>query len=85
MNLRAPLELPIFFMNERISSLENAGIDYNVRESDIREVTFYSINAVSQYIENFEPSEFTNIYVDGDLFVCAWPVEDVKRKISLHI
>ena len=44
------LTIPIFFVNDYNASLEDLGLKTDIRNSDVRDVTFFNINYVSTYI-----------------------------------
>lgn len=44
------LTIPIYFTNDYNSTLEDLGLKADIRNSDIRDVTFFNINYVSSYI-----------------------------------
>ncbi len=44
------ITIPIYFTNEYNASLEDLGLKADIRNSDIRDVTFFNINYVSSYI-----------------------------------
>jgi len=73
------IKLPILFMPESISHLESLGLDFNLSDCDLRETTFYRINAISPYYE--DGVNYTTIHSNGDGFICPLTIQEVERII----
>ena len=74
------IKLPILFLTDDICQLEDLGLDFNLSDAEIRETTFYNINAVSPYLEN--GVNYTSIHANGDGFICPLSVEEVEEIIT---
>lgn len=74
------LNLPILFETDNTCQLEVIGMDFKLSDCDIRETTFYYINAVSSYLEN--GINYTTIHSNGDGFICPLEKREVERLIQ---
>jgi hypothetical protein len=74
------INLPIFFHTDNTSDLLNLSIDYKLSDCEIRQVTFYVINAIAPYIE--DGKVYTTIHSNGDNFVCPLNIKEVEKIIN---
>ena len=74
------IKFPILFLTDNTCHLESLGIDFKLIDCDVRETTFYIINAVSPYIE--DGTNYTTIHSNGDGFICPLNIEEVERLIT---
>jgi hypothetical protein len=81
--------LPIFHHNDKTDTLKDCGIDYNLSDTEQRDVTFFSINAISSYYEDYESNlgnikqrEYTSIHSNGSEYICSYPIHVVLEKIN---
>ena len=74
------IELPILFNSEQQSQLKELGVDTAIEETEVRQVTFYNIDAVAPYYEN--GNEYSCIHVSGMEFLCPMKYQEVIRKIE---
>lgn len=73
------IQLPIFFKTEKVEINEEIGINYSLDECEIRLMTFYSVNAVSEHFDN--EKEYSMIYSNSDTFVCNMKKHEVINLI----
>jgi hypothetical protein len=79
------LTLPIFYHTKETQSKHDMGIDYPITDCDLRDKTFYRIDSINQYFEDFIPTDYTEIEVGGQFYICSTPYEVVKREIKSHL
>lgn len=70
------IKLPILFLTDDICHLESLGIDFNLSDCDVRETTFYNINAISPYYE--AGVNYTTIHSNGDGFICPLDIQELE-------
>jgi len=73
------IKLPILFLTDDTCHLESLGLDFNLSDCDVRETTFYKINAISPYFE--DGVNYTTIHSNGDGFICPLDIQEVERII----
>jgi hypothetical protein len=78
-----PLVLLIFHHTDETQSLKQASVDYSIEDCEEREITFYSINAVSIYTEN--GIDYGMIHSNGDQFVCTKNYKEVNNLINQNL
>lgn len=64
------LVLPIFFYTDAIQKLKDAGMDYEITDCLVSNVTFYNISAIAPYIEHDKKTGYSIIYIGCDSFIC---------------
>lgn len=72
--------LPILFNTDETQVFKDAGIDYDLTECHTREVIFYNINCIFEYID--DNKLYTMICANGDEFLCPLHPEVVERIID---
>lgn len=73
-----PIELPALFVPEEEAAMFDLGLDY---EPEPRPVLFFSINGITPYIDP-KGNSYTEIFCNGDGYVCTLPYEKVKNMIK---
>jgi len=74
-----PITLPIFKHDESSRTLEELAIPYRYADTITGEMTFYTIASIADFDE--EGTHLTEIHANGQIFVCAHPIERVKEII----
>jgi ABC-type Zn uptake system ZnuABC Zn-binding protein ZnuA len=74
------IKLPILFNTDSTQSLQNADVDFDLRLCEVRNITFYEINAVTQYFEN--EIEYSQIYANGMSFYSTLTIKEVENIIE---
>jgi hypothetical protein len=74
------IKLPILFNTDSLQILDNADIDFDLRECEVRPIVFYQISAITSYIEN--EIEYSQIYSNGTSFYCSLKMNEVERMIE---
>lgn len=74
------LELPIFYHTAETRQAKDAGMSYSVKDCKIRNMLFYSINAISDYLDS--DNEFCEIHCNGEMFISPLTREQVAAKIQ---
>lgn len=74
------ITLPIFFINENDTALQDLGINTSLESSDIREITFYHINYTSTYIE--DGKSYGLIGTNNEDLISPWSKEKIDHEIS---
>lgn len=74
------IELDIFHHTNATKQKDEQGLDWLMAECDIRSMTFYRIDVISKYMDD-DDSEYSNIYVGGEVWNCLLTYEDLKEKL----
>lgn len=74
------IKLPIFYHTDETTSLKSVGVDYQLEDCEIKEITFYNIDAISPNIE--EDKEYCTIFSSGDEFTCSLSYKEVEYLID---
>ena len=74
------LRLPIVFNTEETLIKTSLEIDVELVDCIIKDMVFYSINAISVYSEN--GVIYTTIHSNGDDFICSLPMVQVESLIA---
>lgn len=74
------ITLPIFHHNDTTDTLKDCGIEYDLKDTDTRKVTFLTINAVSPYFDNDD--EMTSIHSNGTEYICPYTIDKVLELIN---
>lgn len=74
------LTLKIFSHSEDTKQLKDVGIDFDYKDCDIDNVTFYRIDAIAD--EKDGDDMYTGIYSNGGRFVCPLSPDEVKSLIG---
>jgi len=74
------LELQIFHHSDKTYEAKKLGLDYNLRDSEIRSMTFYNINAIITYIDN--GIEYCSIHTNNSEYICVENYEIIKDLIK---
>lgn len=75
------IELDIIYNTDATTAKRKAGIEFLLSECDVKPVTFYRIDAISELIDE-DDSEYSNIYVGGEVWNCVLKYEDLKEKLA---
>ena len=78
--MQIEIELDIYHHNEQTSTLKDIGVDYSLEDCETRKVTFYSIEAISPYIEG--KKEFSCVHSNNSEFICVLKYKELKMLIS---
>lgn len=75
------ITLPIFHHTDQSATLKDCGIEYTFENNcEIRNVTFYQINAISEYFE--DDKRYTSIHSNGSEYICKYQIENVRKIID---
>lgn len=74
------VKLPILFNNDSTDQLEELNINFNLKDYDVREMTFYCINGIAPYVEHGK--DYTMVYSNGFDFICPLKMSEVERLIQ---
>lgn len=77
-----PLTIFIFHHTDETLTLSNSNTDFSIEDCEEREMTFYSINAISKYIEN--GIEYGMIHANGSQYITTESYNSLKEIIK-HI
>lgn len=81
-NINLPVELPIYFNTDDTSALESLGIEPNIRNCELKSVTFFTIDAIAPYKED-DGFEYSIIYSGGTEFACKYTYVTIKQILNL--
>jgi hypothetical protein len=77
------LILPILYNTDETTKKDEIGVDIKVSEYIIRDMIFYQISSVGQYVENgIVMDNYSQIYSNGISFYCALSVNEVDKLIT---
>lgn len=77
------IKLPILFNTDTTQNLQNVNIEFDLRECEIKQMTFYQINCTAQYFEN--DIEYSQIYSNGMSFYCSLKMSEVELIIDKQL
>lgn len=72
--------LPIYFSNDYNDSLQDLGIETDIRNSDVRDTTFFNIDYVSSWF--FDGVEFGLIGVNNEALISPMSKEQILKLIE---
>ena len=76
-----PIKLPVFHHTDNSTTLKDCGIEYTLENNcEVREIIFYQINAISEYIEG--DNNYTSIHSNGTEYICTMSLNEVLKSIS---
>lgn len=77
--------LPIFMHTSETATKNKCGIDIDMEDCEVRDIIFFNINAICAYTDdNYSlPSPYSEIHANGSEYICALPLEKVKKLIGL--
>lgn len=76
------IELPILYNNDDTAELAKLEIDMVLSLNDVREVTFYNIDAIAYHFDDMEnDKEYCRIFSSGEQFICNMKYNEVKERI----
>lgn len=73
------LELPIFHYGEDTLKLAELEVEVSLDQLDIKEITFYNIDAIGSYVE--DEVEYGIVFVVGKEFLCPLNYEQLKDAV----
>jgi hypothetical protein len=80
------LELEIFYHNDFSEALEELEIDSPLHTYNRKKATFYSINAVTTYLDEKDNDKpYARIYSGADVFVSTQTRERLRDIIDEHL
>lgn len=74
------LKLPIYFHTDATRRLEEADIDYDTDQCQLKDMIFYTISYLSIYEENGKV--YTKIGSNGEFFICPLSRVEVEQLIN---
>lgn len=78
-----PIELPILYYSEASEQLKLLGVDTTYTHYEIRNMTFYRIDAVGvHYDEKDNNREYSEIFCGGESFVCKYHYIKLLSKLE---
>lgn len=75
------LKIPVFWHTEESAQKEELGIDTPITDADIRYVTFYTIDSVTDYVDS-DTFKCTQFYCHGILYVTPLSREELEKRID---
>jgi hypothetical protein len=77
------ITLPIFHHTDQSATLKDCGIEYTFEGNcEIRDVTFYQINVISEYFE--DDKSYTSIHSNGSEYISSLNIKEVEKIIQKH-
>lgn len=71
------ITLPILHHNNTTASLKDLEVTYELQDCSVKNVTFYSINAISPFKDSY-----STIYVGDREFVCTMTYGELWEKLK---
>lgn len=83
--MNTPIALPIFIHTEESAQLQSLNIDFDVADSDVREMIFFNINSIAPYTDDryHLPSPFSEVHANGSEYICAMSIDKLKQKLGV--
>ena len=83
--MNTPIALPILIHNSQSAELSKLGIDYDIADSDVREMTFFNINSISAYTDDRYdlPSPFSEVHANGSEYICNMSIDKLRAKLGV--
>lgn len=77
-----PLNLNILFNTDDTDKLSLLDLNVKLKDCEVREMTFYRIDAISPHFEGDENiNQYCMIHSNADEFICVDTYDNVKQKI----
>ena len=81
-----PLELNIIFEDLENFDYDDDIIVVKIEDCEVREMTFYSIDAIAKHYEGDENiNKYCMIHSNGDNFICVSTYDEVKELIKNNL
>lgn len=77
------IELPIFCHNEKTSALAKIGMDYDIRDCDLKTYTFLTINMIDEYYCKELERRVCEIGCNGDFFKADIAKQDLLKLLNI--
>lgn len=74
------VKIPVFFNTDETLQLEDLGIESNLADCELRDVTFYNINYISPYLD--KDNTYTTIASNGTSFISPLSTDEVENLIE---
>lgn len=74
--------LPIIFHTDGTSQLKDLGIEYKLDDCQQKQMTFFNIAAIADYVEEGTDNQYTSIFAGGFEFICPLTQQYVIDKIK---
>lgn len=79
--MKKGISIPVLFRTEQQDTQERIGIDIDLQKCEVRNITFFSINGITDYTE-YGKYNYCEIYANGDYFISPWSVTHVYNIIE---
>ena len=78
------LTVDIIFHNRNTRYKRDNDIPYLLSECDVKEMTFFNIDAISPYVDD-DDLEYTSIFIGKHEFQCILPIDELKPLIDAQL
>lgn len=75
------ITLPIYFHTEETEKFEKVDMEFSIKDCEVREVYFFSIQALSEFKENGKVVA-TRVHFNGDTMLCKLPITEVAKAVK---
>jgi len=82
--MNSGLILPIFWMTDDVQKKIKTGLPYLMKECDVREVTFYHINAIGFYADD-DGRQYGAIFSNGEKWITPISELELKETLEEHL
>jgi hypothetical protein len=74
------ITLPILHHSNTTATLKELALEYSYADCDTRQVTFYTINAISPFTD--EGVNFSSIHSNGTEYICTFSYGELWEKLK---
>lgn len=74
-----PIDIPCFYMTDEVESLDRLDLDYDLEDCEVKKVTFFIIDNVSEWYEG--ENRYSCIRSGGTSYICPMSRKDLVNKI----
>lgn len=75
--------LPILCLSEGCMNLLDLEMDYCLKDCDVRDMIFWTVNSISPYIE--DGRTYTAVHSNGSMYLCPINIREVEKMIDREL
>lgn len=76
------ITIPIFVHTPETSAAHEQGLDFDLEDCRVQDVTFYALNYVKGYRSNGKEQVYSQIGCNGEIFVSPIPIQELNNIIK---
>jgi hypothetical protein len=74
------LKLPILHHTDNTTQMRDIGVDYDLADCQVKEISFLNIDAISEYIDGDD--KYSCIHVNDNEYICTFTYSKLIKLIE---